>query len=67
MTPAEAGRKGGRKNKGRKKGWQDHTAARRQRVKELMEQGQTLTPIAHALGMSVNTARNDIRAIRMAQ
>jgi DNA-binding NarL/FixJ family response regulator len=67
MTRAEAGRMGGKMNKGRKKGWQEHTARRRARVKALMDEGKTLTPIARALGMSVNTARNDIRAIRMAQ
>lgn len=60
----ENGRKGGLKNRGRLKGWQPHTTARRAIVAELMAKGLGLTAIARATGMRRETTRKDRHATR---
>jgi DNA-binding NarL/FixJ family response regulator len=62
--PRENGRNGGIKNRGRLKGWQPHTTARRAIVAKLMAEGLGLSAIARKTGMRADTVRNDLRAIR---
>ncbi len=66
MTKAEAGRLGGLRNRGRRKGSSPEICARRATVMRLMTQGHGMTAIARQTGLRVDTVRNDLNAIRRA-